>query len=86
MNKYDKIVGRNLKKLREEIGFTQLELADFLDKPLHVLEKYEMGEFSMSISLLKYLSEQFEVKLDVFFEYDYTHKIVLFVDIVKEET
>ena len=83
MKNYDKIVGANLKRLRKEIGLTQAELADFLDKSLRTVQKYESGDISMSISLLKYFAEQFEVELDVFFECDYSNKTVLFVEIDK---
>ena len=85
MKNYDKIVGANLKRLRKETGLTQPELAEFLDKSLRTVQKYESGDISISISLLKYFTEQFEVELDVFFECDYSNKTVLFVEIDKED-
>ena len=70
MKNYDKIVGENMRDMRIKVGLTQQELANFLHKSLHTVQKYESGDIPISISLLKYLSIVFGADIEKFFECD----------------
>ena len=59
-----KAFGQRLQTLRNEKGFTQLDLAEELDVSLPHLKKLESGERSISIELLLEISHCFEVTTD----------------------
>jgi len=66
MNMYfdTKAFGQRLQTLRNEKGFTQLELAEELNVSLPHLKKLESGERSCSIESLLELSHYFGVTTD----------------------
>lgn len=70
MRDYDKIVGENLRKIRREIGLTQAELAELLDKSLRTVQKYEKGKISISVSLLGCIAQTLEADICEFFQLD----------------
>ena len=83
---YDKLVGNNLKRIRLEIGLTQSEVAELLDKNLRTVQKYEKGEISLSVSTLGYIAETLEADISEFFHFaeqrnDSTDKQFVFVQL-----
>ena len=61
----DKIIGRNLKILREAGRFTQDQVADFLKITRSAYSNYELGEREMPIEVLENAADLFGVELDV---------------------
>ncbi len=59
-----KIVGENIKKLREEMGLTQVNIANFLNVDQSMISKIEKGERSLSVDMLEKLSYLFGVTID----------------------
>ena len=70
MKDYDKIVGKNLKRIRLEIGLTQTEVAELFGKSLRTVQKYEAGEISLSVAALGYIAETLEADITEFFHFD----------------
>ena len=62
----DKIVGTNIKLLREKLGLTQEAVALYLDVTRQQFIRYEKGETSISSDKLTKLSDLFSVD-----EYDF---------------
>lgn len=60
---YMRAFGQRLKKLREEQGLTQTELARKLGKSLRTVQKYESGEIDIPLSMLYSISEVFNVTI-----------------------
>ncbi|WP_313523796.1 helix-turn-helix domain-containing protein [Anaerotignum sp.] len=86
MINYDKVVGNHLKRIRLEIGLTQSEVAELLDKSLRTVQKYEKGEISISVSTLGYIAQTLETDICEFFQleeqrHDGTDKQFLFVQL-----
>ncbi|MDY2888363.1 MAG: helix-turn-helix transcriptional regulator [Candidatus Caccosoma sp.] len=50
------IIGKNVKALRESIGFTQANIATFLNLDQSMISKVEKGEKTLSIDMLEKLS------------------------------
>ncbi len=81
MKNYNKIVGKNIKEIRQNFGITQTKLAELMDKNLRTIQKYESGTISLSIFLLGYLSELFDVPIEDFFQYEEPTKTVFYVEL-----
>ena len=56
-----KIVGNNIRNLRQEKSITQTELADKVNKSLRTIQKYETGEIFPSIANIRAIAEVLEV-------------------------
>ena len=76
------IIAKNIQKLRQEKGMTQLELAEKLNYSDKSISKWERGESLPDIIVLKNLADLFEVPLDYLVEEEHNEK---FVRISKEE-
>ena len=76
------IIAKNIQKLRQEKGMTQLELAEKLNYSDKSISKWERGESLPDIIVLKNLADLFEVPLDYLVEEEHNEK---FVRIRKEE-
>lgn len=59
--------GNNLKKMRLKRGFTQKDVAEFLNISPQSISKWENGESLPSIEFLPKLSEMFSCSIDDFF-------------------
>lgn len=59
------IVGENIKKLREEMGFNQIHIAAFLGVDQSMVSKIEKGERSLSSDMLEKLACLFGVPCSV---------------------
>lgn len=55
MSKIDKIVSNKLKTFREKAGYSQQDIADFLDLPLVRIKLIEHGIDTVSVTNLFYL-------------------------------
>ncbi len=64
----DEHVGRQLKERRLTIRITQLELAEILNVPKSLLEKYEAGEVSIPAGNLFKAANVLEVRTGYVFE------------------
>lgn len=58
------IIGNNIKTLREGIGFTQSNIASFLNVDQSLLSKIEKGERMLSTDMLEKLACLFGVSVD----------------------
>ena len=76
------IIAKNIQKLRQEKGMTQLELAEKLNYSDKSISKWERGESLPDIIVLKTLADLFEVPLDYLVEEEHSEK---FVRISREE-
>ena len=58
------IIGKNIKKLREDMGLNQLNIAHFLNVDQSMISKVEKGERSLSADMLEKLACLFGVTVD----------------------
>ena len=61
-------VGKRLKKLREQHGFTQNGLAEYAGVSQTHLRRVELGQADITVSHLQLLCEALDVSLHAFFE------------------
>ena len=59
-----KIVSKNLIELRKEKGFTQQEIANYLQIDRSNYSKYELGKLEINIDMLRKLSKLYDVSTD----------------------
>ncbi|SQC97287.1 transcriptional repressor DicA [Fusobacterium necrophorum subsp. necrophorum] len=52
--------GNRLKAIRKDLGLTQKELSEKVNKSLSSIQKYEAGEVSIPIEVISLLSEKIE--------------------------
>lgn len=71
------IIAKNIQKLRQEKGMTQLELAEKLNYSDKSVSKWERGESLPDIVVLKSVADLFEVTLDYLVEEEHIQKEVL---------
>lgn len=69
-------IAKNIQRLRQEKGMTQLELADKLNYSDKSISKWERGESLPDILVLKAVADLFEVTLDYLVEEEHTVKPV----------
>lgn len=60
----NKIIGENIRALRENAGFTQSNLASFMKVDQSLISKVEKGERSLSTDMLEKLSALFGVTVE----------------------
>ena len=60
----NKVVGENIRKLRERAGFTQSNLAQFMHVDQSMVSKIESGDRSLSVSMLEKLATLFGVTVE----------------------
>ncbi len=60
----NKIIGENIHALRENAGFTQTNLAQFIGVDQSLITRIEKGERSMSVDMLEKLSYLFGVTVN----------------------
>lgn len=70
------IIAKNIQKLRQEKGMTQLELAEKLNYSDKTVSKWERGESLPDIVVLKNVADIFEVTLDYLVEEEHSKKPV----------
>lgn len=70
------IIAKNIQKLRQEKGMTQLELAEKLNYSDKSVSKWERGESLPDIVVLKSVADLFEVTLDYLVEEEHDGKPV----------
>lgn len=70
------IIAKNIQKLRQEKGMTQLELAEKLNYSDKSVSKWERGESLPDIVVLKSVADLFEVTLDYLVEEEHKEKPV----------
>lgn len=56
-------LGKRIKKIREEKGFTQQQLADELGISIHTVSKYEQGQREPSMEIMNKIANILEVEL-----------------------
>ncbi len=66
----DQIIGRNLQSLRQKLGFTQEQVAEYLGIARVELSYYETGSRSMPTSLMSPLANLYGVEEYDFYEED----------------
>ena len=62
------VIGKNIAELRKSFGMTQLELAEKLNYSDKAISKWERGEVTTDILVLKEVADIFGVSLDYFLE------------------
>ena len=70
------IIAKNIQKLRQEKGMTQLELAEKINYSDKSVSKWERGESLPDVGVLKAVADLFEVTLDYLVEEEHTQKPV----------
>ena len=70
------IIAKNIQKLRQEKGMTQLELAEKLNYSDKSVSKWERGESLPDIVVLKNVADLFDVTLDYLVEEEHNGKPV----------
>lgn len=70
------VIAKNIQKLRQEKGMTQLELAEKLNYSDKSVSKWERGESMPDIGVLKNVADLFEVTLDYLVEEEHKEKPV----------
>lgn len=70
------VIAKNIQKLRQEKGMTQLELAEKLNYSDKTISKWERGESLPDIVVLKNVADIFQVTLDYLVEEEYDGKPV----------
>jgi len=70
------IIAKNIQKLRQEKGLTQLELAEKLNYSDKSVSKWERGESLPDIVVLKNVADLFDVTLDYLVEEEHNGKPV----------
>ena len=70
------VIAKNIQKLRQEKGLTQLELAEKLSYSDKTVSKWERGESLPDIIVLKKIADIFEVTLDYLVEEEHNGKPV----------
>ena len=70
------IIAKNIQKLRQEKGMTQLELAEKINYSDKSVSKWERGESLPDIVVLKAVADLFEVTLDYLVEEEHDGKPV----------
>lgn len=68
------IIAKNIQKLRQEKGMTQMELAEKLNYSDKSVSKWERGESLPDIVVLKSVADMFEVTLDYLVEEEHNGK------------
>jgi transcriptional regulator with XRE-family HTH domain len=66
----DKIIGKNLRRLRENDKMSRTPLCGILGVCCQQIEKYEKGKNRISCRSLKLLADFFGVSVEYFFERD----------------
>jgi len=66
MSNQQNLVGTKIKKLREEFGLTQEDLAKRLNIPRPSVSQIELGKRDLTTSELTKLSKIFEISIDEF--------------------
>ena len=64
----DIIIGKNLRRLREQAGVSQMKLAEQLDMSYRQVQKYEQGMDRIASSTLFSVSDKLRVPITAFFE------------------
>jgi len=64
------IIGRNLRILREESGFTQEKVAEYLNVGRSAYANYEAGEREMPLEILEKAAALFGCEMSLLFEED----------------
>lgn len=64
----DKVVGRNIRRLRRNCGMTQTELGDLIGIRFQQIQKYESGYNRMTAVRLFMLARAFDRPLEYFFK------------------
>ena len=59
-----KTVGKNIEKLRREMGLTRVNIADFLNIDQSMISNIEKGKMSLSIDMIEKLSCLFGITID----------------------
>ena len=70
------VIAKNIQKLRQEKGMTQLELAEKLNYSDKTVSKWERGESLPDVIVLKTIADLFEVTLDYLVEEEHDGKPV----------
>ena len=70
------IIAKNIQKLRQEKGMTQLQLAEKLNYSDKTVSKWERGESLPDIVVLKTIADLYEVTLDYLVEEEHDRKPV----------
>lgn len=68
MNKSLINIGATIKSLRENSGFTQKNIANFLKVDQSLISKFESGERPISADMLDKLAALFGISMSVFYE------------------
>lgn len=66
----DLIIGKNIKLVRENSGYTQKQVAEFLGLNSSSYANYESGERTVPLSVLEGVAKLFGVDMSLFFEAD----------------
>lgn len=65
-DKHQKAVAKVIKRLREQTGYTQVELGERLNITYQQVQKYESGKSNLSYARLRQYLSVFHVKIESF--------------------
>jgi transcriptional regulator with XRE-family HTH domain len=65
---FDIIIGRNIRTIRKDRGYTLEEIASLLDITMQQLSKYELGRNRICARNLQHLAFVFGVDINTFFK------------------
>ncbi len=63
-----RIIGGNLKRLRDEYGYSQKKIAEILDVSFQQVQKYETGKNRIPVENLLRLKIFYQIEFDAFFK------------------
>ena len=75
------MIHENLKKIRLAKGMTQLHLAKKLDISNMAYSRMESGKTKMDAEILKVLSKELDVRVEIFFENILTESVILDMEV-----
>ena len=67
MENFNEIIGKKIKKLREEKQYTQQTLADKVHTSKQNLSRYEKGDVQIPLQMIKEFANIFDVSIDYLF-------------------
>lgn len=68
----DLIIGKNIKLVRENSGYTQKQVAEYLGINRSAYANYESGERTAPLSVLEGVAKLFGVEMSLLFEADHS--------------
>ncbi len=66
----DVLVGKNLKRLRDELGKSQQDIGDIIELSNQQMSKFESGKNGFNVNQLFIIAQECDVDMNYFFQHD----------------